>query len=179
MGHPLRSFSSPLLICLALGVLAISGWGSFAYVAWSARQQVRELTSERERLNFASGAQVGVNAQFGPVVVGVEGDLTYGGASRREFVFGALNEANVFRQDLDWLGTARARVGVALDQVLVFATGGLAFADATNVFLSTAIQTSRFSILGEAAIGRSAMPSAGVSSFSCPPPLRGFRSSVA
>jgi outer membrane immunogenic protein len=82
--------------------------------------------------SFASGAQVGVNAQFGAVVVGVEGDLTYGGASRREFVFGALQEPNVFRQDLDWLGTARARAGVVFDQVLVFATGGLAFADVTN-----------------------------------------------
>jgi prefoldin subunit 5 len=50
MGDLLCSISRPVLIYLALGLLAISGWGSFAYVTWSARQQVEALTSERERL---------------------------------------------------------------------------------------------------------------------------------
>jgi DNA anti-recombination protein RmuC len=50
MNDLLRSISRPLLIYLALGLLAISGWGSFAYITWSARQQVRALTSEREKL---------------------------------------------------------------------------------------------------------------------------------
>jgi hypothetical protein len=34
-----RSNSRPLLIYLALGLLAISGWGSFAYITWSARHR--------------------------------------------------------------------------------------------------------------------------------------------
>jgi chromosome segregation ATPase len=50
MGDLLRSISRPLLIYLALGLFATGGWGSFAYVTWSARQQVKALTSERERL---------------------------------------------------------------------------------------------------------------------------------
>ena len=50
MGDLLRSIGRPLLIYLALGLFAITGWGSFAYVTWSARQQVEALTSERERL---------------------------------------------------------------------------------------------------------------------------------
>jgi hypothetical protein len=50
MGDLLCSISRPVLIYLALGLLAISGCGSFAYVTWSARQQVEALTSERERL---------------------------------------------------------------------------------------------------------------------------------
>jgi hypothetical protein len=50
MGDLLRSIGRPLLIYLTLGLFAIGGWGSFAYVTWSARQQVKALTSERERL---------------------------------------------------------------------------------------------------------------------------------
>jgi hypothetical protein len=50
MGDLLRSIGRPLLIYLALGLFAITGWGSFAYITWSARQQVEALTSERERL---------------------------------------------------------------------------------------------------------------------------------
>jgi DNA anti-recombination protein RmuC len=50
MGDLLCSISRPVLIYLALGLLSISGWGSFAYVNWSARQQVEALTSKRERL---------------------------------------------------------------------------------------------------------------------------------
>ena len=50
MGDLLRSIGRPLLIYLALGLFATGGWGSFAYVTWSARQQVKALTSERERL---------------------------------------------------------------------------------------------------------------------------------
>src|SRR5688572_32544307 len=70
-------------------------------------------TRRGDNTNFASGAQIGFNTQFGSTVIGVEADLTYGGVSRREISFGALNEPNIFRQDLDWLGTARARAGVA------------------------------------------------------------------
>ena len=92
----------------------------------------RPSSVSSDNTNFASGAQIGFNTQFGSTVIGVEADLTYGGVSRREISFGALNEPNIFRQDLDWLGTARGRVGVAFDQVLVYATGGLAFADVTN-----------------------------------------------
>jgi exonuclease VII small subunit len=50
MGDLLCSISRTLLIYLALGLVSITGWGSFAYVTWSARQQVEALTSERERL---------------------------------------------------------------------------------------------------------------------------------
>jgi outer membrane immunogenic protein len=112
------------------GTISTSGNAPNTLAEVVAGQRPASLSSDNA--NFASGAQVGFNAQFGSAVVGVEADLTYGGASRREVSFGTLNEPNIFRQDLDWLGTARARVGVAFDQVLVFATGGLAFADVTN-----------------------------------------------
>jgi outer membrane immunogenic protein len=108
----------------------------------------RPSSVSSDNTNFASGAQIGFNTQFGSTVIGVEADLTYGGVSRREISFGALNEPNIFRQDLDWLGTARARAGVAFDQVLVYATGGLAFADVTNRVSFHRATDSAFQYLG-------------------------------
>ena len=44
----------------------------------------RPSSVSSDNTNFASGAQIGFNMQFGSTVVGVEADLTYGGVSRRE-----------------------------------------------------------------------------------------------
>ena len=92
----------------------------------------RPASLSADASNLASGAQVGFNAQFGSVVVGVEGDLAFPDVSPRATFFSPLNDPSAFRQDLDWFGTARGRAGIAFDQVLIYATGGVAFGDVTN-----------------------------------------------
>jgi outer membrane immunogenic protein len=74
------------------------------------------------------GAQAGYNVQFGSFVVGLETDIQ---ASR------IRDKTNVFNDDTDyglatksevnWFGTLRPRVGYAFNNVLVYATGGLAY----------------------------------------------------
>lgn len=81
---------------------------------------------------YFSGVQAGYNVQFGSIVLGVEADISYADATTKEFVLGAGNNVSYFRQDLDFFGTVRGRVGFALDNVLVYGTGGLAGADITN-----------------------------------------------
>jgi outer membrane immunogenic protein len=80
------------------------------------------------------GGTVGYNWQRGSLVYGLEGDLDYssikGGSS------GIVNfttpPCGVFSSfgncdtRLNWLGTARARIGVAWDRLLPYVTGGLA-----------------------------------------------------
>jgi outer membrane immunogenic protein len=92
----------------------------------------RPASLSNDASNLASGAQVGFNAQFGSVVVGVEGDLAFPDVSPRATFFSPLNDPSAFRQDLDWFGTVRGRAGIAFDQVLVYASGGVAFGDVTN-----------------------------------------------
>jgi opacity protein-like surface antigen len=65
-------------------------------------------------------------------VVGVEGDLAFPDVSPRATFFSPLNDPSAFPQDLDWFGTVRGRAGIAFDQVLIYATGGVAFGDVTN-----------------------------------------------
>lgn len=71
---------------------------------------------------FLGGAQLGYNFQSGPVVYGLEGDLSYGNINYRAFT-------ETFRQK--WIGSGRVRVGYAFERFLPFVTGGLAFSNAT------------------------------------------------
>lgn len=74
---------------------------------------------------FIGGVQAGYNVSFNPVVVGVEGELSYANV---EASFGAVNAT------LDWKGALTGRLGYAADRVMPYLKGGLAFgaAEVTN-----------------------------------------------
>jgi outer membrane immunogenic protein len=83
---------------------------------------------------FVGGGQIGYNYQIGSFVVGLEADLQWadiGGSNEDVFVPG-VGFVNVGNRNTDWFGTVRARAGFAFDRVLVYATGGFAFADDNN-----------------------------------------------
>ncbi len=70
---------------------------------------------------FAGGVQGGYNwQQNGPWVFGVEGDIQASGA---EQTFAPWKFSN------PWFGTLRGRAGYALNNVLFYGTGGLAFGE--------------------------------------------------
>jgi outer membrane immunogenic protein len=71
---------------------------------------------------FVGGANIGINAQTGPMVYGVEGDLNYTNIDYRAF-------ADTFRQK--WLGSIRARAGFSYERFMPFVTAGLAFTNGT------------------------------------------------
>lgn len=82
--------------------------------------------------SFLGGLQAGVNAQFGPVVVGIEGDVSWMNLkgefrSSTSNLGGALTTSEGVAAKLDWLATLRSRLGWASDRFLVYATGGVAF----------------------------------------------------
>ena len=87
---------------------------------------------------FIGGFQVGYNQQFDMFVAGLEADLSYLGNRRTTgsaAVAGLAGNGITGVQGssrLDWLGTVRARAGVAVDQVFIYGTGGLAFGNPDN-----------------------------------------------
>ncbi len=81
---------------------------------------------------FIGGAQIGYNWQTGGLVYGLEADIQY--TDFKETVNAVTvgtafpgTRNNVFTQELEYLGTVRARIGAAWDRTLVYATGGLAY----------------------------------------------------
>ena len=94
-----------------------------------------------DNAGFTGGIQAGYNYQIGSLVLGVEGDLNYranegrrgGGAT--EFLtvgapaaFAGGYRVNDFRGgDNNFFGTARLRLGFAVNRALFYVTGGVAF----------------------------------------------------
>ncbi|MBO0733905.1 MAG: porin family protein [Methylocapsa sp.] len=69
------------------------------------------------------GGHIGFNLQFNQVVAGVEGDIEGTGISRTFSPGGVIYDTSVSAQ-----GSIRARLGMAFDRVLLYATGGGEFA---------------------------------------------------
>jgi outer membrane immunogenic protein len=105
------------------------GWGADPVVFSSGPIGVNSTPS-----GGVVGLQVGYNWQFTPEwVVGVEADIdsTDIFGSQRVSAFGLVGTTDPFavvaQQRLSALGTLRGRIGYALDNVLLYGTGGLAF----------------------------------------------------
>ncbi len=69
---------------------------------------------------FVGGVQAGYNFQNGPWVFGVEGDIQAAGA---DDTFAPWKFSN------PWFGTVRGRAGYALNNIMFYATAGLAFGE--------------------------------------------------
>jgi len=70
------------------------------------------------------GGYVGGLWQFNQAVLGAEAELNYasiGGSS-------SLGAGNSFGSDVRWFGSVDAKAGFAMDRVLIYGVGGLAFA---------------------------------------------------
>jgi outer membrane immunogenic protein len=75
------------------------------------------------------GFQIGYNHQFNGVVLGLESEFSWTGMDGYSTW---LNEDDLFRDastDIDWIITLAGRVGVTFDRTLVYAKGGVAWAD--------------------------------------------------
>ena len=100
----------------------VKNW-SGAYVGGTATWQKGKFNGQGQDRGHALGGGVygGYNMQSGQIVYGAEADLNYSGIDNTSAGFTAKQGAN---------GSIRGRVGVDLNPVLVYGTGGIA---ASNV----------------------------------------------
>lgn len=73
---------------------------------------------------WLGGVTAGANYQVGSFVLGVEGDIAWSDISGEGEIPDSDSLASL---NVDYLGTLRARAGVAFDSVLLYATGGFAY----------------------------------------------------
>ncbi|QIG48732.1 porin family protein [Nordella sp. HKS 07] len=78
--------------------------------------------------DFVYGGHIGANYQIDSIVLGIEGDIegtNISASSSEPDLIDVAAEA-----DIDLQGSIRARLGWAIDNILIYATGGYAWADA-------------------------------------------------
>ncbi len=93
---------------------------------------------------FAGGVMAGTAAQWGRVVAGVEGDLSYVSArATLDTAFAPNPGATQLQTTINWNSHIRGRIGYGFDQALLFVAAGVAFAGVENkAFDNTAGVTS-------------------------------------
>jgi outer membrane immunogenic protein len=104
---------------LYLGLNAGGGWGNSNWT------DAATSSGDFDTSGALIGGTLGYNWQTGQVVFGVETDLAWSnidGNTPAAFCAGCTTENN-------WLSTVRGRVGFAMDRVLPYITGGVAFGD--------------------------------------------------
>lgn len=124
-----------------IGLNAGYGWansdGSTTLLPTAALFGVRPFTSSTDLDGFLGGVQAGYNWQADNFVVGVEADIDYANLDGNHLVtplstFAGVPVPGWFQRgtgDMDWFGTVRARAGfLATPEMLIYATGGFAFA---------------------------------------------------
>jgi outer membrane immunogenic protein len=92
-----------------------------------------------------AGGQLGFNWQFNQLVLGVEGDMQWSGQSTTTFTTACFGFCTITdTAGINWFGTARARAGVAFDNVFLYGTGGVAWANWTDSFSASTVGTIAF-----------------------------------
>jgi outer membrane immunogenic protein len=112
-----------------LGVHVGSGWGTVEAalnsVTGAPAFPVGIPISSHSINGFLGGVQIGYNFQAGPIVYGVEG--SFSGADLKGTTPCVLILSCSTK--VDWLGTAAGRLGFTVDRAMVYAKGGVGFAD--------------------------------------------------
>ncbi|RWO81048.1 MAG: porin family protein [Mesorhizobium sp.] len=112
------------------------GCGLGVLIANSALTE-RNWVADSNPSGFMGGGQIGYNFQSGTFVIGGELDFQVGsGGATDTTCIGVLGcdlpVTATTSSELEWLGTARGRVGAVFDRTMIYATGGLAFGRVRN-----------------------------------------------
>jgi outer membrane immunogenic protein len=100
---------------------------------WASIEDKQHLSSPTFALDISNpadggvyGGHIGYNLQSGSFVYGIEADFE-GNSIDKTFVIGAPFANTTGREQIDWQGSVRARLGYAVGSALLYATGGWAY----------------------------------------------------
>jgi len=105
-----------------IGLQAGYGWGQVD------RLTIAGFANSYDANGFLVGAHGGFNQQWGSFVLGIEGDIEWSDMNGDDAGVGGTLDV----VDIEWMASVRARAGFAINRTLIYATGGVAFADITQ-----------------------------------------------
>lgn len=123
-----------------------TGWyiGAHAGVAWheATSNDLSNLDTDgsivTNQTGFIYGGQIGYNWQSNHLVWGIEADISgLTGRAKKDFADSTDDPTDlelVVHNKIEWLGTVRMRMGLAVQNTMAYVTGGLAYGRVKNVF---------------------------------------------
>jgi outer membrane immunogenic protein len=84
------------------------------------------------------GIEAGYNWQVNSLVLGIEGDISAASLNRSTSAGTLAQPTDTFNGNMTALSTLRGRIGWAFDRVLIYGTGGVAFANLQDQYSSPA-----------------------------------------
>jgi outer membrane immunogenic protein len=84
------------------------------------------------------GLEAGYNWQVSQIVLGIEADVSWSSLKQSGTATDFFGLTDTFSSRLDALSTVRGRLGWAFDRTLLYATGGVAFADLKDQLIEPA-----------------------------------------
>jgi outer membrane immunogenic protein len=123
--------------------LGVQGGGTAYNNSWQDKDAFRGMVGDdhqaadsisSDKFGWNAGVAGGYNYQTGCTVFGVEADWSWNGSNAgTRITLAGHNPINLtatdVSSDMRWFGTLRTRTGVVVDNVLIYVTGGLAYAD--------------------------------------------------
>jgi outer membrane immunogenic protein len=111
-----------------------------AQVGWAGIRDRQDLSSPTFALSvtdsangIVGGGHLGCNYQVNQIVFGVEGDLE-ASSIKDSFTIGPPFVNTTGTERLQWQGSVRGRLGIAVNQLLWYGTGGVAFGHFTDTY---------------------------------------------
>ncbi len=146
---PVKAYPAPRPGCAQFGGWYVGGnvgWGVYD-TAFSDRDGLSKILDDglpsdvnARNNSFVGGAQGGYNWQSGCAMLGIETDWSWSALKTSELHLDGDQAAGVTADTLNvenklrWFGTTRARAGVVVDNLLLYVTGGLAYANFKRSF---------------------------------------------
>ncbi len=150
---PARVAPAPYVAPLPIFTWTGAYFGINAGAAFDNKQQFTTTANRTDGIGntkfsdsgFSAGGQIGYNYQLGGfggfggpgsgLVIGFEADAMYMDTGKSVNTL-TNNGTASFRSGLDFLGTARGRLGYAFNQFLIYGTGGFAYGDVNSRVVS-------------------------------------------
>ncbi|HLH94415.1 MAG TPA: outer membrane protein [Xanthobacteraceae bacterium] len=93
-----------------------------------------------DKTGVIGGFEAGFNWQVSNVVLGAEADISFASLDSSSTVASFVGPFT-YNSSLDWLSTVRGRLGLAFDRVLIYGTGGVAFAQLNEHLFDPAVSS--------------------------------------
>jgi len=120
-----------------VGVEGGGQWGRSNQISRSGPTSGLPITGNYNLSGGIAGGTIGCNYQFSnDIVIGIENDFSWTDKQGSARGLAPFNTLSVSTTKEKWIDTLRGRVGYAFDRLLVYGTGGVAFAG-TDVTVTT------------------------------------------